>query len=463
MMTAVFWGIGGMLVLLAIALVFSADRGKISIRTVGMALLVQVAVGALALYWPMGRRMLELASDGVQYVIDASAEGIEFLFDPLHVEGPFALQVLPVIIFVASLASVLYYIGVLEWMVRIIGGAFAKLFGTTQAESMNTAANIFLGQTEAPLVIKPYLKQLKQSELLAVMTGGMATVAGAVLVAYSLMDIPMEFLIAAVFMAAPGALLIAKILLPAGAELPLDEPKPRRWWQRRKHSPETTVAAATASSAPAAESGSGVSSDTGSGSDEGIASSADTTSPEEAEAEDGPANIIDAAARGAGEGLKLALNIGAMLLAFISIIALLNLILGGVGGLFGAENLTLQNILGWVFAPIMFLIGVPWDEAIAAGSFVGQKLVLNEFVAFSEFGEVIDDFTLKTQAIITFALTGFANFAAIAMQIGGIGTLAPNQRSRIAQLGMRAVLAGTLANLMSACIAGIMISLGGAQ
>ncbi|WP_256839874.1 NupC/NupG family nucleoside CNT transporter [Ornithinimicrobium faecis] len=444
------WGLAGVFLLLAIALLFSVDRRRVRIRTVGVALLAQVVFGVLVLYWPLGQRALTAASDAVQMVIDSANDGIEFVFGPLLAEYSFALQVLPVIIFVAALTSVLFHIGILQWIVKIVGGAFAKLFGTTTTESMNTAANIFLGHTEAPLLIKPYLKRLTQSELFAVMTGGMATVAGSVLVGYALMGVPLEFLIAAAFMAAPGALVMAKIVMPAGAELP--EPgQPGRFAEfvarHRSNGPRTASATSGASEAA------------GDGTTTATTVATAERSEEEDEEEARAANVVDAAARGAGEGLTLVLNIAAMLIAFIGLIALVNVLLGAVGGWFGQPDLTMQSILGWILAPVMFVVGVPWAEATASGSFVGQKIVLNEFVAFSEFGPVVDSFSMKTQAIITFSLTGFANFAAIAMQIGALGSLAPNQRSRIAQLGMRAVLAGTLANLMSATIAGVMVSL----
>lgn len=448
---AFFWGLAGVVLLMAIALLFSVDRRKIRIRTVGVALLVQIIFGALVLYWPPGQRALEAASRGVQAVINSANAGIDFVFGmliPQEGEGTiFALQVLPVIIFVAALTSVLFHIGVLQWLVKIVGGVFAKLFGTTTPESMNTAANIFLGHTEAPLVIKPYLKRLTQSELFAVMTGGMATVAGSVLVGYALMGVPLEFLITAAFMAAPGALVMAKTMLPAGAEVAEARTEGRLSKFVARHRSQTVAAAPAGSGADAAQEAGRLGKD------------ADPAEDETQEEDPRAANVVDAAARGAGEGLQLVLNIGAMLIAFISLIALINLLLGGVGGLFGYGDLTMESILGWILAPVMFVLGVPWSEAASAGSFVGQKIVLNEFVAFSEFGPVADTLSVKTQAIVTFALTGFANFAAIAMQIGALGSLAPNQRSRIAQLGLRAVLAGTLANLMSATIAGVMVSI----
>src|SRR5699024_1810084 len=319
-----------------------------------------------------------------------------------------------------------FHLGILQWIVKIVGGAFAKLFGTTTTESMNPAAYIFPGYTEAPLLIKPYLKRLTQSELFAVMTGGMATVAGSVLVGYALMGVPLEFLIAAAFMAAPGALVMAKMVMPAGAELPEAGTPGRLTSFIARHRSSTraatpaTVGAGASSPAPEHE-----------------VTQAETEEADEQE-DTRAANVVAAAARGAGDGLQLVLNIGAMLIAFIGLIALVNVLLGAVGGWFGYPDLTMESILGWLLAPVMFVLGVPWAEAAQSGSFVGQKIVLNEFVAFSEFGPVVDTLSVKTQGIVTFALTGFANFAAIAMQIGALGSLAPNQRTRIAQLGMRA-------------------------
>ncbi|GAA1750003.1 nucleoside transporter C-terminal domain-containing protein [Kocuria aegyptia] len=508
-MVDVLWGIGGMVVLLAIAVLFSVDRRRIRFRTVALALALQVAFGVLVLYVPAGRAVLEAITLAVQAVINSSGAGIDFLFGPvLPEEGSvFAFQVLPVIVFFAALTSVLYYLGVLQWVVKVIGGGLAKLLGTTTPESMNAAANIFVGQTEAPLVIRPYVARMTRSELFAVMCGGLATVAGSVLVGYSLLGAPLEYLIAASFMAAPAALLMAKLLVPAGAleEVPeeapagasartsddtagpadpehragdpaRDEPVTEerrgaaRWLARGSRRGATSYAAVEfarrqdARSAGPGDSTSvrpddvarsaapeGVSAtdaaDSAAGSARGDATDEDTE----------PANVIDAAARGASDGLSLALNVGAMLIAFISLIALLNIMLGAVGGLFGLEALTLEQLFGYVFAPVMFAVGVPWAEALDAGSFLGQKLVLNEFVAFADFAPQIENYSAKTQAIVTFALTGFANFGSLAILLGGLGGIAPSRRADIARLGLRAVLGGTLANLMSAAIAGMLI------
>ncbi len=424
-MVQILWGIGGMIVVLGLAFALSLERRAINPRTVLGALAIQVAFGVIVLYWPTGQSALQTVSQGVQAVINSANEGIGFVFGPVlpgEGEGPvFAFQVLPVIIFFASLTTVLYHWNVLQWVVRIIGGALQKALGTSQAESMSATANIFVGQTEAPLVVRPYIGRMTRSEFFAVMTGGLATVAGSVLVGYSLLGAPLEYLIAASFMAAPAGLLMAKMVLPETEE------------------PDTVGEAATEAAEEETD---------------------EPEEPEEGEAGGGPLghrNVIDAAAAGATDGLYLALNVGAMLIAFISLIALLNLILGSLGGLVGLPDLTFQLVLGYIFAPLMFLIGVPWEEAIRAGSFLGQKLILNEFVAFSNFAPNIGNFSEKSAAIITFALTGFANFGSLAILLGGLGGIAPDRRPEIAKYGIRAVLAGTLANLMSATIAGMLI------
>lgn len=418
----VIWGIGGMLGLLLIAVALSTNRRAIRLRTVLPALAIQVAFGGLVLFVPWGRDALAWLSNGFQGVINSTNDGIAFLFGtliPEEGEGVvFALQVLPVIVFFASLTAVLFHLRILQQVVRIIGGALQKVLGTGHAESTNAAANIFLGQTEAPLVVRPYLSSLTNSALFAVMVGGLSTVAGSVLVGYSLLGADLDYLIAASFMAAPGALLMAKIIVP--------EDPANLAHEDIEHDPDATERAEATT-----------------GFDVG----------DELEHR----NVIDAAASGAADGAKLAINIGAMLLAFISLIALLNVIIGGIGGWFGNPDLQFETILGYVFAPVMTMIGVPWSEAVQAGSFVGQKVIVNEFVAFTSFGPVVETFTPRTQAIVTFALTGFANLSSLGILLGGLGGLAPNRRGDIATLGLRAIAAGTLANLMSAAIAGIML------
>ncbi|KAE9529913.1 NupC/NupG family nucleoside CNT transporter [Testudinibacter aquarius] len=411
----------GIIVLLGIAFLLSNNRKAINLRTVLGALAIQVSIGALILYVPAGRDALLAAAEGVQKVINYGNDGIGFLFGGLvsdkmfEVFGGggfvFALRVLPAIIFFASLISVLYYIGVMQWVIKIIGGFLQLVLKTSKTESMSAAANIFVGQTEAPLIVKPYIAKMTESELFAIMCGGLASVAGAVMIGYAQMGVPLPYLIAASFMAAPGGLLFAKILIPQ-TEHPHDD--------------------------------------------------LDHDAVEEK-----PSNVLDAAAAGASSGMQLALNVGAMLLAFIALIALLNGIIGGIGSWFNYPELSLQIILGWVFQPLAYVIGVPWNEAQVAGSMIGQKLVINEFVAYMDFVKYLGAeapmvLTEKTKAIITFALCGFANFSSIAILIGGLGTMAPNRRSDVARLGIKAVIAGSLSNLMSAAIAGLFIGLTGA-
>lgn len=396
----------GYLCLIAFAWLCSSSRTHIRWRTIAGAAAIQLAFGILVLYVPAGKAALEWLSMLVAQIIAFGDEGIRFLFggltDPSQSFGfVFAFKVLPVIIFFSSLISVLYYLRVMPLVVHLVGGAIRKLLGTSRAESLSATANIFVGQTEAPLAIKPYLPRLTRSEFFAVMTGGLASIAGSVLAGYAAMGIELKFLLAACFMAAPSGLLFAKLLMPE-----VEEPD-------------------------------------------------NSKLPEDLASR--PANIFDAAAGGATDGLRLALNVGAMLLAFIGLIALLNGALGWIGGLFGLAALSLELILGWLFSPVAWLLGIPWEQATTGGSFIGQKLVVNEFVAFIEFSRIQDSLSLRSQAIITFALCGFANFSSIAILLGGLGSLVPERRAEIAQLGLKAVLAGTLANLSSAAIAGMLI------
>jgi len=416
---SLFMSLIGMVVLLGIAVLLSSNRKAINIRTVGGAFAIQFSLGAFILYVPWGQELLRGLSDAVSNVINYGNSGTEFMFGGL-VSGKmfevfggggfiFAFRVLPTLIFFSALISVLYYLGVMQWVIRILGGALQKALGTSRAESMSAAANIFVGQTEAPLVVRPFVPKMTQSELFAVMCGGLASIAGGVLAGYASMGVPIEYLVAASFMAAPGGLLFAKIIMPE-TDKPVDQI-------------------------------------------EGI---------EAAEA-DKPANVIDAAAGGASAGLQLALNVGAMLIAFIGLIALINGMLGGIGGWFGMPELTLEMILGLVFAPLAFLLGVPWAEATIAGEFIGLKTVANEFVAYSQFAPYLSDaapvvLTEKTKAIISFALCGFANLSSIAILLGGLGSLAPSRRGDIARMGIKAVVAGTLSNLMAATIAGLFLS-----
>ena len=396
----------GMAALLGIAVLASSDRRAIRLRSVLGAFLVQAGLGAFVLFTPWGQAVLGALSELVRAIITSGDKGISFLFGSLAEQDSmgfiFVVRVLPVIIFFASLIAVLYHLKIMPLIIRTLGGALRKALGTSRAESLSATANIFVGQTEAPLVVRPYIPHMTQSELFAIMVGGLASIAGSVLAAYAGMGVKLEYLLAASFMAAPGGLLFAKILLPE-SEVP------------EEHLPHD-------------------------------------------DEEDKPVNVLDAAAQGASAGLKLALNVGAMLLAFIALIALLNLGLGTVGGWFGHSDLTLQQILGVIFAPLAWILGVPWEEASRAGSFIGQKIVLNEFVAYKA---LLDDGSLSqlSEGIVTFALCGFANLSSIAILLGGLGGMAPTRRKDIARLGLKAVFAASLANFMSAAIAGLFLAL----
>ena len=414
-------GLVGIAVLILIAIIFSSNRKAINLRTVGGAFALQAAIAAFVILTSSGAGILQTISNGVQAVIDSANAGIAFLFGGLvsdkmfEVFGGggfvFAFKVLPIIIFFASLMAALYYMGIMQLVIKIFGGALQKMLGTSRTESMSAAANVFVGQTEAPLVVKPYIRKMTQSELFAVMSGGLASVAGAVLAGYASLGIDLNYLVAASFMAAPGGLLMAKLLVPE-TDTPHDHTQ--------------------------------------------------DVSEEDEFKEDHPVNVIDAAALGASSGLMLAANVGGMLIAFIALIAMINIIFGAVGGIFGYGDLTLQQILGYLFSPVAYLIGIPWEEAVKAGSFLGQKLVVNEFVAYIDFVAVKDSMTEHSQAIITVALCGFANLSSMAILLGGLGVMAPSRRPDIARLGLKAVMAGTLSNFMSATLVGIFIGLSGA-
>ena len=394
----------GIFVLLLIAWIFSENRRAINWRTVGGALFIQVCLAGFVLAVPFGRDILGGAAAAVQDVMDYANDGINFLFgnlaDPAQAGFIFAIKVLPMIIFFSALISVLYHLGIMQAVIKLLGGGLQKFLGTSRTESISATGNIFVGQTEAPLLVRPYVPTMTKSELFAVMVGGLASVAGAVLAGYASLGVNLNYLIAASFMAAPGGLLMAKIIIP-----------------------ETET--------PKNASGPMDSSD--------------------------HANLLDAAATGASSGMKLAVNVGAMLLAFIALIALANGLFGWVGNLFGLDDLTIQELLGYVFSPLAWALGVPWDEAIIAGSMIGQKLIVNEFVAYIDFIGVREILSSQTQAVVSFALCGFANLSSIAILLGGLGVMAPERRADIAGLGLKAVLAGTLSNLMSAALAGMFI------
>ncbi|AIS56899.1 transporter [Vibrio coralliilyticus] len=400
----VLFGLIGVVALLLCAVLLSESRKAINWKTVSRALLLQVGFAALVLYFPWGQTALTSLSNGVSSLLGFADEGIGFLFGDLANTGfIFAVRVLPIIIFFSALISALYYLGIMQKVIEFIGGGIQKFLGTSKAESLVATGNIFLSQGESPLLVRPFLSRMTRSELFAVMAGGMASVAGSVLGGYAGLGVELKYLIAASFMAAPGSLMMAKIIVPE-RETPIDQ-----------------------------------------------------SDIEMDKAQD--SNVIDALASGAMNGMKVAVAVGTMLIAFVSVIAMVNTGLESLGEVAGFSGITLQTLFGYLFSPLAWVIGVPANEMLMAGSYIGQKIVMNEFVAFIDFVEHKALLSEHTQVIVTFALCGFANIGSIAIQLGSIGVIAPERRSEVANLGIKAVLAGTLANLMSACLAGIFILL----
>jgi CNT family concentrative nucleoside transporter len=399
----------GAFAMLGLGVLLCRERKAISWRALLWGIGLQWGVGLLLLRIPAGRHALEAASSTVQTVLDQAYAGSAFVFGGLGAAGGgetglgviFAFQVLPTIVFVASLFSILYYLGVMQIIVRGLAWVMMRTMGTSGAESLSVAASIFMGQTEAPLTIKPFLEKLTESELFTVMVAGMASVSGAILGAYvSIGKVPIEFLLTAVAMTAPISLVLAKVVVPE-----TDEPV--------------------------------------------TAGSIDVDIPKT------DANLLDAAANGASDGLKLALNVGAMLIAFIALVSLINVLLGFIP--VGGEPLTLERLIGWAFMPLALLMGVPYSEAFDVGSVLGTRTVLNELVAFEMLREVSGVLSERSRAIATFAICGFANVSSIGILIGGLGGLAPGRKADIARLGVRALIAATLANFSSACVAGCLV------
>ncbi|HEY2931810.1 MAG TPA: NupC/NupG family nucleoside CNT transporter [Acidobacteriota bacterium] len=397
----------GIITMLAIAFLFSTDRKAVSGRVIAWGLGLQFLFALLVLETPYGRIAFEKMGYGVNKLLSFATEGSRFVFGPLGVSPNsigfiFAFQVLPTIIFVAALFAVLYYLGVMQVIVALFARMMTRVMNASGAESLNVAASVFMGQTEAPLTIRPFLNQMTRSELMTVMTSGMAHVSGGIMAAYIAFGIEARHLLTAVIMTAPGTIMISKIFVPE-----TEEPKTRG---------KVTLV---------------------------------TEKPD--------ANILDAAARGTIDGLHLALNVAAMLISFLALVALLNFVLGKAGDVVRMPGLSLQQILGWVFAPFAFLVGIPWRDAMQVGSLMGTRMVLNELIAFSELGKLKGVLEPRSFTIATFALCGFANISSVGIQIGGIGALAPERKHELAKLGFRAMIAGTMANFISACIAGILL------
>ncbi|OOF26262.1 NupC/NupG family nucleoside CNT transporter [Salinivibrio sp. IB872] len=405
------FGIGllGISVLFLIAIGFSENRRAINWRTVGGAFIIQIAFAGFIISVPLGQRILANASEAVSAIISFGDIGAEFLFGDLakfKLGFIFAFNVLPTIVFFSALIAVLYHLGIMAWIIRLIGGVLRRVLGTSRTESMSATANIFVGSVEAPLVVRPFLASMTRSELFAVMVGGLASVAGGTMVGYAGLGVEMKYLIAAAFMSAPAGLMMAKIMVPQ-TEAPISH----------------------------------------------------TQAQAEQDNHDKPVNLIDAGTQGALSGLQIAMAVGASLLAVISMIALINGGLGKLGPMINMPQLSLEWIFGYVFAPIAWLIGIPWGEAMTAGTLIGKKIAVNEFVAFADFMNLKGALSPHSQAIVTFALCGFANLTSIAMLMGGLGGIVPERRGDIAKLGMRAILAATLANLMSATLAGLYLTL----
>ena len=404
----------GLVLIAAIAVAWSNNRRAIRLKTVAWGFGLQVLFAIIVLKTGVGQTTFQVLGDRIRQLLEFSTVGAAFVFGPLgdravwgdimtRVLGDagarysviFAFQILPTIIFIAALFAILYYFGVMQLVVRAFAVVMNRVMGASGAESLNVAASIFMGQTEAPLTIRPYLPRMTESELMVVMTAGMAHISGGIMAAYIAFGIEPSHLLTAVIMTAPGTLMMAKMFVP-----------------------ETGVP--------------------------------ETMGTVKLEIERTDVNVIDAAGRGTSEGLQLAINVGAMLISFVALIAMVNAILGVVG-------LSLQQIFGWVFAPVAWSLGVPWRDAATIGNLLGTRMVLNEFIAFSQLGVIKDTLDPRSFTIATFALCGFANFSSIGIQIGGIGALVPARRHDLARLGIRAMVAGTLANFVSACIAALLL------
>lgn len=401
-------GILGLAIFILIAYLFSTNRKKIDWRLVTIGVILQIIFALLVLKVPLGQKFFQFASNIIDKLLQFTTEGTAFVFGDLvnvnKIGFIFALQVLPTIIFFSALMSILYHLGVMQFFISIISKGLAKILGTSGAETLSAVANIFVSQNEAPLIIKPYMEKMTKSELYSVMVGGMATVAGSVMAGYVAMGVSAGHLLAASVMSAPASLVIAKIMIPE-----TEEPLTKNSIELKNEKTAT--------------------------------------------------NIIEAAANGAMDGIQIAFNVGGLLIAFIALIALLNFLLGWLGGLAGADFLSLNWIFGKLFSPVAYIMGIPAKDIAVAGDLLGQKVVLNEFVAYANLSPLIasGQLTEKTIVILTYALCGFANFSSIAVQIASIGGVAPGKRRDVAKLGLKAVVGGSLAAFMTATIAGVLL------
>ena len=401
-----FTGLLGMVVLIGLAYLFSTARKAIKLKTVLWGIGLQLAFGVFVLKFPVGRNIFQFLGNAVNKLLSFAFAGSEFVFGGLGMKTSsfgfiFAFQVLPTIIFIAAVFAFLYHVGIMQIFIRAFAWVMTRVMGASGAESLDIAASIFMGQTEAPLTIRPFLNKLTKSELMTVMTCGMAHVSGGIMAAYIASGIEAKHLLTAVIMTAPGTLLMAKMLVPETEE-PLTA--------GQVHMPEMEK----------------------------------------------EANFLGAISRGTSDGLNLAINVGAMLISFIALLALTDYLIGGVHNHVHWFPESLEQFFGWIFSPLAWLIGIPWKDAPVIGNLLGTRMSINEVVAFAKLGQMKGGLDPRSFTIATFALCGFANFSSIGIQIGGIGALAPEQRGQLAKFGIRAMLAGTMANLMSACIVGIL-------
>lgn len=408
-MINILWGLMGCTIIIIVAYLLSENRKRINIWTVSMGFIAQVLLGFFVLKWDFGMKIIQVLSDGVGRVMDYGVEGLAFVFGSLAdkegAAGPiFAINALAIMIYLTALIGLLYHFGIMQWFVRIVGGSLSKIMKTGHIESTNAAANIFLGMTQSFLSVKPYIRTMSRSQLFAVMVGGLASVSGAVLLGLAAMGVPINYLLSAAIMSAPAGLMLAKLIIPETEKL-----DPNEWKVVEDTSDETGE----------------------------------------------KSSVMEVIVTESREGMKFAVNAVVILISIIGLIALLNGILGGIGSLVGVSDLSFELILGYIFAPVAFILGIPWSEAVLAGNLLGQKIIINEFVAFASFKDIIDVFSEKTVAILTFALAGFANIGSVGIILGVMLGIAPRRKKEIQDMALKGLIAATLANLLNGAIVGI--------
>ena len=408
-MVSLLWGLMGCTIIVFGAYLLSENRKAINIWTISVGFIAQVVLGFVVLKWDVGMTIIQFLSNGVAKVMDYGVEGLSFVFGSLAdkegAAGPiFAINALAIMIYLSALIGLLYHFGIMQWFVRIVGGSLSKIMKTGHIESTNAAANIFLGMTQSFLSVKPYIKTMSRSQMFAVMVGGLASVSGAVLLGLAAMGIPINYLLSAAIMSAPAGLMLAKLIIPETEKL-----DPNEWKVEAENASETGE----------------------------------------------KPSVMEVIVTDSREGLNFAVNAVIILISIIGLIALLNGMLGGIGSLVGLPNLSFELILGYLFSPLAFLIGIPWSEAVLAGNLLGQKIMINEFVAFASFKDIIDLFSEKSVAILTFALSGFANIGSIGIILGVMLGIAPKRKKEIQGMALKALIAATMANLLNGAIVGI--------